>query len=286
MSIILTDEIINKIIQKNNKCTYINDDYVILYKTMEVCDHDLEEYLSRIQSAHASGIHIPRVVDYKLLADGKEKTSKGIFVEERAKGTVLNIRGMVLYTTQQYDFSQIIHAYLKNVNQYVIELEKRASAPQQMYNCFLDDYVSLSKFGLRPDPNSLNYLFDSDFGFTIIDPYLSHSNDFEADKLFEFIMNAIYGVSRPCILIKSNQLEAFYDLPVELNRRLEQCSKEINQKIVNAFTYQNDNQDYIRNGLESNKMRYYTTGGNYSEEEIIARLEKTFYAAIESEKTR
>ena len=274
--LILTDEIINEIIKNNHKCTYVNDDYVILYKFMEVPDIRLEEYLNRISIAHKNGILISRVIDFKLLNKKEGNTSKGIFVEERAKGDVLNIRGMVLKTTQCYDFKSILFEYLQRVNQYLLFLEKRAYAPQEMYDKFLSDYISLYHYGLRPDPNSLNYLFDSNIGFTIIDPYLYEMDHFPKEPLFGFIMNAVYGVGRPSILVKSERLEAFYDLPIDLKLKLEKYSENINKKIAIAFKKQNYSNEYIINELEKNKMRYFVTDGVYLKDDLINRLEDFF----------
>ena len=215
--IILTEEVINKIIKNDIKCTYLNEHYVILYKKMEAKDKDLESYFNNIKLAQESGINIPKIIEYRLLNSSKKERSNGIFVEERARGTVLNIRGLVLEENSDYDFKKIINEYLERMDFYLNELEKRANASQQIYNKFLNDFTSLYKFGLRPDPNSLNYLFDEDIGFTIIDPYYDEDNIINKNNLFKYLINDIYGVSRPTIIIKKETVKVFYYLPEYYN---------------------------------------------------------------------
>lgn len=282
--IILTEKLINEIVEKNVKCTYLNDDYVILYKSMEVCDNLLEDYFLKIKKAQESGINIPKVIEYKLLSGFNGNASKGIFVEERAKGNVLNIRGIVLRGEKEYNFENIILEYLNRVELYLIELEKRANANQKIYDKFLSDFLSLYNFGLIPDPNSLNYLFDSGVGFTIIDPYFSDLKLIQEKNLFSFIINDIYGVSRPIILIKKDENKPFYGLPNNLKSRLDKYSKLINEKIWLAFRKKGYSTEYILEGLEKNKMRFYTEKDSLEVPALIIKLEQQFYDEIKSKK--
>lgn len=276
IDIILTNEIINKIIKDNIKCTYVNEDYVILYKSMEVCDDLLPEYLARMKKAKANGINIATVIDYRLLEQKDIKTSKGIFLEERAKGNVLNIRGIILKETERYNFKKVIFEYLEKVQKYLIELEKRANASQEIYDKFLKDFISLYDFGLKPDPNSLNYLFDPENGFTIIDPYINNLNGLNEKKLFSFIINDIYGVSRPSILIKKEQIEGFYYLTENLKNKLEECSGKINKKICLAFKKQGYSMEYIISELERNKMRFFVEEEALEIDDLVTKLEEQF----------
>lgn len=283
---ILTTDLIGKIAEKKEKCTYFSSDYVILYKSMEVEDDLLEEYLERMKKAHESGIHIPKVLEYQLLTEFNEKKSMGIFVEERAKGNVLNVRGIVLKESQQYDFSQVITTYLNKVEQYLEELKRRSLASQETYDKFLDDFMRLHEFGLRPDPNSLNYLFDSTYGFTIIDPYFMECNQMVEKDLFRFIMNDVYGVSRPSILIKRDQIEGFYYLTPDLKHDLDQCSELINDKICCAFLKKGFHFDYILSEMEKNKNRYRTEEQAFSKEELVSKLQKQFERKMDGGKVK
>ncbi|MCI8569574.1 MAG: hypothetical protein HFJ11_06320 [Bacilli bacterium] len=49
---------------------------------------DLESYFNNIKLAQENGINIPKIIEYRLLNSSKEERSNGIFVEERARGTV------------------------------------------------------------------------------------------------------------------------------------------------------------------------------------------------------
>lgn len=240
---------------------------------MEVPDNQLETYLERIKQAQASGINIPKVVDYKLLEDSVGNASKGIFIEERAKGSNLNVRGLILRTNQKYDLKTTISLYLEKVEIYLEELEKRAAAPQEVYNKFLSDFINLHKFGLKPDPNSLNYFFDSEVGYTIIDPYPNESNILNEKDLFRYIINDIYGVSRPAILIKKDKLEGFYYLPEQLKTRLDSASSLLNRKISKAFSQAAYSDDYILNNLELNKHRFRTEDESVEFSDLISLLE-------------
>lgn len=275
---IITEDLIKTIINKNEKCTILNNDYVILYKSMEVPDNQLEAYLKRIKQAQTSGINIPKVVDYKLLEDSVGNASKGIFIEERAKGSNLNVRGLILRTNQKYDLKTTISLYLERVETYLEELEKRVSAPQEVYNKFLSDFINLHKFGLKPDPNSLNYFFDSEVGYTIIDPYPNESNILNEKDLFRYIINDIYGVGRPMILIKKDKLEGFYYLPEQLKTRLDSASSLLNKKISKAFRQAGYSEDYILNNLELNKQRFRTEDESVEFSDLIRLLEEQLQA--------
>lgn len=274
---VLTKELIEKIISSNTKCTYLNSDYVILYKQMEAEDSELESYIERLAQAQKSGINTPKIIEYQLLEEGTRRTSKGIFVEERAQGTVLRVRGKVLKVTENYDFREIIAEYLEKVNEYLNELEKRATADPKIYEKFLEDFINIHNFGLRADPNSLNYLFDSEKGFTIIDPYYSTRNCLNEKELFSYIMNAVYGVGRPLILIKKDILEGFYYLPEDLKKRLDSCSKQMNAKVALAFQKLGFSEDYILTGLEKNNRRFKTENESFNFNELVEILEEKFY---------
>lgn len=276
MSSILTEDIIKRVVHSNEKCTYLNDDYVILYKTMEVSDDKLSDYLEKIRRAQTSDINIPKVVDYKLLDESVGNASKGIFIEERAKGNNLNIRGIILRDNQEYDFRTIIGIYLEKVENYLEELEKRAFAPQEFYNKFLEDFINLYQFGLKPDPNSLNYFFDPTIGYTIIDPYPNESKMFNDKELFKYIINDIYGVSRPSILIKKDQIEGFYYLTEDLKARLDSASALLNRKIYQAFKKFDYSDEYILTGFENNKMRFFTENESLRVEDLVNKLEEQY----------
>lgn len=277
VNIILTDEVINKIIKSNTKCTYINADYVILYKNMEAPDDKLDEYFERIRLANESGINTPKVIEYRLLSESIGKVSKGIFVEERAKGNVLNIRGKVLKQDGKYDFETVINEYLENVSKYLDELEKRANASQEMYDKFLNDFIEIHSFGLKPDPNSLNYLFDENNGFSIIDPYMNDLKEFTDRDLFKHIINDIYGASRPTIIIKKDKPEGFYYLPEIYKSRLDKYSAIINKKIFHAFKQKGYSDEKLLTELEKNKMRFYTEKDSLEKADLIETLKEQFF---------
>lgn len=233
----LNDELIKEVIEKGEKCLYYNDKYVILYKEMESRDEDLEEYLSRLKKAKELGISTPIVIEYKLLARSiNSLKTKGIFVEERAPGKVLKVRGKILHKNKDYDFNDVIVLYLKNSKEYLEELQKRALAPQNMYTKLVKDFIDFQIVGLKPDPNSLNFLFDEKKGYTIIDPYMLESNIYYDDKsIIKYIINGVYGVARPKILIKDEKLEEFTYLPTDLKRQLDYLSNLINNKLIVAL---------------------------------------------------
>lgn len=277
IKIILSEELITKIKNNKRKCTYLNDDYVILYKSMGVLDSQLDEYLSRIKNAQESGINIPKVIEYKLLNEKNGLESLGIFVEERAKGNVLNERGIILEEGNNYNFSDIITTYLEKVTNYLTELKRRAEASQEIYDKFLNDYINIHKYGLRPDPNSLNFLFDEKIGYTIIDPYINDEKTIDEKNLFRYIVNDIYGVSCPKILIKKDKIiKGFSYLTPELKNKLTNYSDEINRKISKAFKNKGFSLDYILNSLENNKKRFYSEEESLNFSELVAQL-KEYY---------
>ena len=268
-------ELIQKIIEAQVKCTYWNEEYVILYKAMDVVDSLLEEYFARMACAQESGIRIPKVVDYLLLEEVRCGIRKGIFVEERAPGEVLNVRGLILKNDSD-DFEKVIEEYLGRVAKYLQALEKRAEADQEMYDQFVDDFFSLYDFGLRPDPNSLNYLFDRQSGFSIIDPYYNDFVRADGELVFRYIMNAVYGVSRPVIWLKGNRRDGFYELSCDFKKRLEECSQIINQKIGLSFVRRGYSMEWIERGVELNGHRFYSGEKGLEKDEMIDGLRGKF----------
>ena len=269
----LTNEMIELSLSSNEKCFSYQDKYVLLNKELPCKDDMFDEYIKRINMANKSGINTPLILDYYLIPNSQvQGISKGVILEEKACGNVLNIRGMFLYLDRDYDFLQFSNEYLEKINLYLIELEKRSLASIQVYEKLIDDFINLKKYGLVPDANSLNFLYDESIGYSIIDPYFESSGVIKDKDIFKYIINAVYGVTRPVIYLKKNGLNCFYDLPFEYKKRLDEISNMINEKIISAFRNKGFSDDYISESFNENKHRFKTTESYLSNDEFLVEL--------------
>ena len=180
---VLTDELFERGKNQKEKCTIINDDYVLLKKKMPCTDEELQTYINNIRKAKDSGINICSIVDYRLIdgttskytTQGKDISyTAGVFIEDRAKGTTND--GLTC-------------------EEYISDLEKRASADQIIYDKFVQDYVGIFNFDLTPDPKPTNFFFDEKEGFSIIDviDVKNTSNQY----LARYIITAAFGYGIP-----------------------------------------------------------------------------------------
>lgn len=273
----LTKDMIDFSLKSGKKCVYYNEDYVLLYKKMPVKDEQLLEYFRRMERAFELGINTPIVDDYYLIPNSDNLgVSKGVFLEKRAKGNVLNVRGLFLYLNKSYDFREIATNYLESIQKYLVELEKRSKASQEMYDKLVADFIMFENVDLVPDANSLNFLFDEENGFSIIDPCLIEDAPVTYKNYFKFIMNGVYGVGRPVIHLKGGEFYHFYDLPFKEREQIMKISLIINSKIVKAFKNYGFNDEYCKNELLKNSYRYEVTENILSEDEFINCLSQWY----------
>ncbi len=171
----LNDELFE--IGKNSKgiCTIVNDDYVLVSKTMPVTDDKLDWYIETLKQCKQDGINIATVVDYRMIPENCHKFkdgvsyTKGVFLEERAKGVSLDSNSLYLDSKKNYNFSDVVVDYLRRIDYYISELERRSQASQEVYDKLVSDILGLLDHGLMIDPKPLNFFYREDAGFNIID---------------------------------------------------------------------------------------------------------------------
>lgn len=205
----LTEELFERGKKQKEICSIIDDNYVLLSKTMPCTDADLGDYITTLRKLKADGVNIATVVDFKLIdntrvefRNGEISYTKGVFIEERAKGTNFDIDTFTIHTKDD------MLAYLEATENYLEEIEKRADASQATYDKLLDDYLKINASGMTADPKPLNFFFDEKEGYTFIDLINTEMNTNQF--LVRYLSNACLGFGLPII----------YNLNVDNNYRL------------------------------------------------------------------
>lgn len=267
--------------------TPINEKYGLVTKSMPVVDEDLAKYIKDINDCNEAGINVVRILDYRLIEgttkafyDEQYKYTKGVFLEDRAPGNTLEYGVINVDTSEDVNFVSVGKDYLNKVKKYVEELERRAVAPQAMYDKVVSDCLALEDYDLMIDPRPLNFFFDPEKGFSIIDVLTNNNGTKTAkDRMVQLIFGIVYGYGSYDLTIDGVSLEI---LPKDYLVRLMASYRKIDQKIVKAllrFRYQKDD---IRSTLRDLIIRY---ANDYaaceSEEEFIELLKLEYYSAKE-----
>lgn len=197
----LTQDIIDHIIESNQKCTII-DDKAILYKSFDVKDEEIDSYISKINSLNEMGINTPAILDYQIVSTSKYGYSKAVILEEKALGRNLEAKNFFLNYNEEIDFEKVALDYIKSFDDYLNEVELRANAPQEYYDKFASDYIRIFDNGLVIDPKPLNFYFSKEKGFTFIDINGGGKDDLEFFP--RYILGASLGYGVPSLTIGTN----------------------------------------------------------------------------------
>lgn len=203
---VLTDELFEKGKRELSvrDCLPIDENYVLLKKSMPCTDAELDKYIENIRKAHDSGINTPRILDYRFIEgttstynkdDGTISYTVGVFLEERAKGVCISSTSHSLKSNEDY------FSFLDSVQNYIDELEKRANASQDMYDKLVSDYIGLSNYNICPDPKPTNFFFDPKQGYSIIDVIDQKQIGFK--YIPQYILIVILGYGLPHIFDSS-----------------------------------------------------------------------------------
>lgn len=264
----LNDELYD--IGKNSKniFTDVNDEYCLVSKSMPVTDQELEKYVSAITRAKADGINIASIVDYRMIP-GTTSTyntnhgiityTRGVFLEDKAKGVSLSCKHMAVSPNNEYDYNKLVLDYLRLVLDYIEELERRAVAPQDMYDKLVSDCLDLEDYGLTIDPKPLNFFFHPKYGFTLID-VLGLREDTE--RLSEnsyfptYIYGIVLGIGPSTLTIKDTR---YMGLPKEYQERMYNALNALEIKIKTALFNNGIKMDVIKANEDRNGYRFVNT---------------------------
>ena len=261
----LNDELFE--IGKNSKgiFTDVNDDYCLVSKSMPVTDQELDKYINAITRAKVSGINIASIVDYRFIPDstntyttnhGVITYTRGVFLEDKAKGKSLGIKNMMICPGNQYDYDKLTLDYLKLVLEYIEELERRLEAPQEIFDKLVSDCLDLEDFGLTIDPKPLNFFYHPEHGFTIIDVIGLKDNEkrlSENDYFPTYIYGIVLGYG-PSTLSIGN--EKYSGLPKEYQTRMFNALNGLEIKIKTALFNNGIKMDVIKANADRNGYRF------------------------------
>lgn len=257
--------------------TPIDKDYCLVTKSMPVDDGELVKYIKDINDANEAGLNVTRVLDYRLIDgstksyyEGKYNYTKGVFLEDRAQGNTLEYGTINISTTEDCNIDEIGFDYLSKVKFYIEELERRAVAPQEMYDKLVGDCLAVEDYDLMIDPRPTNFFFDSERGFTIID-VLSNNNGTKtaSDKLVQLVFGIVYGYGSYDLMINNNSFEV---LPQDYLTRLVAVYKKIDKKILEALVRFYYDEEDILDTIENLIIRYGSGYGIVSNEEEFMQL--------------
>ena len=223
----LTQEIVDSVVKNNQKCT-IYDDVVILYKTFDVTDDKIDDYISKISELKEQGINTPAILDYVKIKTSQYGYSKSVILEEKARGRNLEAKNFFLNYNEEIDFEKVALDYIKSFDDYLNEVELRANAPQEYYDKFASDYIRIFDNGLVIDPKPLNFYFSKEKGFTFIDINGGGKDDLEFFP--RYILGASLGYGVPSLSIGTNTCN-YID-----NERLSRLKESYAQIINNVAT--------------------------------------------------
>ena len=274
---ILNDEIYNSVISNNKKFTELDDNYCLLYKTMPCTDDELELYIDSINKAKANGINVTRILEYKLNNNITHtfkigSYTKGVFLEEKAKGKcIAENRNLHLNIDDEYEIDLVANQYKAKIEKYLDELEKRANANQEIYDKLVNDYMELNKYNLTPDPKPLNFFFDENTGFTIIDLLPTKELEVSKNMLPMYMYLILFGYGLPKISICDTTEK---NIPVYYKNRLDKCILQINKKIFCTLNKVGVNKDIIQETMTSFTSRFNFIG---VEKDFIQILNERYY---------
>ncbi len=235
----ITETMFNNILETKEKVNVINDNYILLCKKMPCVDKNLEDYIASLNRLRDEGVNVCNILDYRLV-NGTTKTfgkdisyTTGVFLERRAKGNCISdVENISLRTDKVYDLKLVSSMYDRLMEFYVSELEKRACASQKMYDKLVCDYMSFNKFGLEPDPKPLNFFFDKDEGYSIIDVIPSSNESVDLKYLSRYISIIVFGYGIPNIYINSNNLNI---VPKKYKDRLDKAVSLLEEKMIRSL---------------------------------------------------
>lgn len=286
----LSDELYEK--GKNSKYIFtpIDENYGLVSKSMPVCDEELDKYIAAITKANEAGINVTRIVDYKMIPgttssfntnNGVISYTRGVFLEDRAKGNSFEYKTMNVSIHGCYDYEKLVLDYLKAFLEYIEECERRAAAPQEMFDKIVKDCVDLQRYGLMIDPKPLNFFFHPTYGFTIID-VISKKNNMALED-YEYFPTYIYGIvlgnGEPSMYV-GNTL--YNGLPKIYQERLYNALGILEDKIVIALRNNGISEELINVNVDRNGYRFVNSYRDVELEDI----ETEVFGMIEEQKVK
>lgn len=254
-------------IGKNSKniCTDLDEDYCVVSKIMPVTDDELNKYINSILKAKEDGINIASIKDYRFIPgttshfktnNGIVMYTRGVFLEDRARGNSFVNKNMYIYPGNEYDYNKIVLDYLKLVLDYIEELEIRVKAPQEMFDKLVSDCLNLENYGLTIDPKPLNFFFHPDCGFTLIDVLGNRDNEVNLrrnDYFPSYIYGIVLGFGPSTLTIKDIR---YWGLPIDIQTRLYNALNALEIKIKTSLQNNGISNELIELNEKRNGYRF------------------------------
>lgn len=277
----ITDELYEIGKNGNGIFTDVNDDYCLVSKSMPVNDQELEKYISAITKAKSDGINIASIVDYRMIPGttatyntnhGVITYTRGVFLEDKAKGKSLGIKNLMVSPNNQYDFDKLTLDYLRLILDYIEELERRLEAPQETFDKLVSDCLDLEDYGLTIDPKPLNFFYHPKHGFTIIDVIGLTDKDkrlSENDYFPTYIYGIVLGYGPSTLSIGNDK---YTGLPIEYQTRMFNALNGLEIKIKTALFNNGIKMDTINENANRNGYRFVNAYTNVELEDMVTEV--------------
>lgn len=161
---------------------------------------EIDEYLLNRSKAIKDGINILNIMHYKIVES--DNTACLLYsLDNDISGIDDNI---IIYKKDESS-EMFAQKYLENINQYVNKLQEISSAPTDMYNKLVSDYLSLYNYNLLPPSGSNGYLYSREKGFIISDVTYNTDNILiEDDDIYlKNLVQGLIGRNIPKAIINS-----------------------------------------------------------------------------------
>ena len=254
---------------KNNEgiCKIIDSDYVLITKKMPIQDSKLKGYIESISKAKKDGIKISEIVDYKLI-DGSASSfnngvsfSSGVFIEDRAKGNSFYFKQ---FYVNEDNIKDTVNEYMNTINFYIDELERRSEADESVYEKLVSDIITLPKYNIEVDPKPLNFFFDEEEGYTIIDP-IPYSGLTKKEYYPNFIKSIVFGYGISHLYLDNTDISMMSNKQFD---RYKNAKKVLLAKVEIAL---------LKNGFTESDLQIFEVIRNEKEPEIVDSVDMIDY---------
>ena len=244
----LNEEMKNKAISSRKIFTPYDDNHILLLKPFTCKNNEIDDYISRINDLKQKGIKTAGILDYERIYRIDTDYPTCVILEEKAPGRNINPYSMnVSLEKADINFEQISAEYIYALKDYINEINLRASAPQEVYDKFVEDFLYITSEGFQIDPKPLNFFFDPKEGFTFID--INANGPTDLSYLPKYILGGILGYGLPSLRI--NWERRCYITPSMYNI-IETAMKQIIEKVSNSLV----KKGYSKEKIESDSLEW------------------------------
>lgn len=258
--------------------------YVLKDKTIFLSEADTISYINNLKRAKEGRINIPTIYDYRINSVLSSVTNLSL-IEEEMPGESIERYLYLPCNPAKDDMASCSRTYLENIRRYEEELQRRALAPQKMYDKYFLDYKGLEAYHLRPNDEHIFFLFDETRGFSIIKPLPNNDSESYTNDLYFFdkYISTIIGFILPKMIIDTKSVTL---IPKEDTILIKKYLHKITEKIVITLKSKGYSNHIINEVVSEINLRFrdYLKEDNPTREEVLDYLTQKYGIEIEKKK--